>query len=73
MINKNTKVSDSTINDKQFKIYDFIPEFSKFRSSDEIFDITSGQSMIIYTNLTEIVIFILKVVVFVVRSVMEQK
>lgn len=37
MSNKNTKASDSTINDKQFKLYDFIPEFSKFRSSDEDF------------------------------------
>ena len=37
MTNKNTKASDSTINDKQFKLYDFIPEFSKFRSSDEDF------------------------------------
>lgn len=34
MTNRNTKASDSTLTDKQYKLYDFIPEFTKFRSND---------------------------------------
>lgn len=34
MRNKNTKASNSTMSDKQFKLLDFVPEFSKFRHSD---------------------------------------
>ena len=33
MTNRNTKASDSTLTDKQYKLYDFIPEFTKFRSN----------------------------------------
>ena len=38
MTNKNTKATDSTIVDKQYKLYYFIPEFSKFRRFDEDFN-----------------------------------
>ena len=34
MTNRNTKASDSTLTDKQYKLCDFIPEFTKFRSND---------------------------------------
>ena len=34
MTNRNTKASDSSLADKQYKLCDFIPEFTKFRSND---------------------------------------
>ena len=34
MTTRNTQASDSTLTDKQYKLYDFIPEFTKFRSND---------------------------------------
>lgn len=34
MTNQNTKASSSTLTDKQYKLYYFIPEFSKFRRYD---------------------------------------
>ena len=34
MINRNTKASDSTLTDKQYKLHDFIPKFTKFPSND---------------------------------------
>ena len=34
MTNRNTKASDSSLADKQYKLCDFIPEFTKFRRND---------------------------------------
>ena len=34
MAKKNTKASDGTLTDKQYKLHDFIPEFAKFRSNE---------------------------------------
>ena len=34
MTKRNTKASDSTLTDKQYKLCDFIPEFTKFRSNN---------------------------------------
>ena len=42
MTHKNTKATDSTIVDKQYKLYYFIPEFSKFRRFDEDFNHNLG-------------------------------
>lgn len=34
MTKKNTKASDGNLTDKQYKLHDFIPEFTKFRSNE---------------------------------------
>ena len=35
MNNENTKAPNSTLNDKQYKLSDLIPEFAKFRTSED--------------------------------------
>ena len=35
MNNENTKASNSTLNDKHYKLSDLIPEFAKFRTSED--------------------------------------
>ena len=34
MRKKNTKATDGSLTDKQYKLYDFIPEFAKFRNNE---------------------------------------
>ena len=43
MTKENTKTSDCTIVDKQFKLSYFIPKFSKFRSYDDEFKNNFGK------------------------------